>query len=207
MPKFALLLVLLAGCASYKVDSTPLAMEGKSVGEPVTTGSLETSAQMYRSEKVAKAAFGISPRSTGMLPVVVRIENRGESPVRFELERTTITGPDGVRYRALAIDAAIERARAGSGSAIASAIAFGMVGLMVSASSTEKANRTMEVDYLEKRFKPLIVNPGCRGEGVVFFEVPAKRQAAVVTLSSITRSLSDDKEVETAIPLAELRPE
>lgn len=201
---WVVLLLFLAGCATYKAQKIPLAQASGGLKNEVllTVDSIEVRCVSLGKEEDCQTYFGVDS-SADMLPVLVRIRNDTGNPLKVNLSSSYLITSSGARCRLLSLEESFGRARRGEGSVEAAAVAFGVTGVLVSGSQTAKANRSLEQDYHEKYFKPTLINTGGQGEGVLFFDVAGIEDVHVGSLTITLLDVSTNETRELRIELQE----
>ena len=167
-------LLMVIGCASYEPEQ-----EGRDVSLPGEEIVVEQDQLVVRLHPVfektaARNYFGINPAASHMMPAMLSLENVGDEIVRLDLEESYLVMRADEQWHVLALDEAIDRALRSDAEVIGWALAFGTVGAIISMDNVTTTNRTLEQDYHAKHFRPVVINGGQSGHGVVFFERPVR---------------------------------
>ena len=81
-------------------------------------------------------------------------------------------------------------------------LGFSVLPMLVAADNSARTNRTLEDDYQAKFFKPTLINPGGRGQGLVFFDYPKDKSSPVsFGVIPISRLATEDSiEIKVEVP-------
>ncbi len=199
-----LILSITVGCATYETQKNVPASEGGTLSKEssVSAGAVDFRCCSLAEKNTCRNYLGIDPASTGMVPLLLKVQNNGNDPVKIDLTHCFLTtSQEGETFNALALNDACERARRGDASVIGAAIAFGAIGAVISGTQTAQANRTLDQDYYDKCFKPTMINAGAKGEGVIFFDAPKEKQDLLRSLIMTTIDVNTMERKETQIEL------
>jgi hypothetical protein len=150
---------------------------------------------------VAREYFGIDPAKSRMVPAMLSLENVGDEIVRLDLEDSYLALESGEQWHVLSLDEAIDRALRSDAEVIGWTLAFGLVGAAVSMDHSTSTNRTLEQDYHAKYFRPVVINAGQSGRGVVFFERPAPAGRKISSMVVQATRLNTGQSIDIGIPL------
>jgi len=198
--------LLLAGCASYEPAKHPdlKASSGADSNEiVVTTDFIEVHLVPLFGAKQAGAYLGINPVRSKIMPIILRVVNTSDGPVRVELQDSFLQIGTDERWRTLSLTEAIDRALRSDAHVVGWTIAFGMPAWLIAADQATATNQTLEQDYHTKYFKPTLINVGGTGQGVVFFDVPQKRETRVSSATIRLRKLNGDQPIEVRLAIEE----
>jgi hypothetical protein len=198
-----LILPLILGCATYeptnKLASLSNNPELKQV--QITDRGLELRASVFKDPQVAKSYVGIDPVKSEMMPVLLRVRNTNDHPIRVDLTRSLLLSGSGEAFSSLSTDQSIEKARISDAEVVGWTVGFGLIGALISGSRTAAANRSLDEDYQRKSFKPAVIMSKGIGEGLVFFGVPADKQESVSSIVLHTSDLDRKEFKSIALPL------
>jgi len=204
-----LCLLIAAGCLSYEPNkyaegaAEPNLAAG---GVIVKDGSVEVRfLPLFRSD-VAVRFLGINPSRVGMLPAMLRIDNRSGKPLKVDLASSYLKTASDERWSTIGLSDATSRALAGDAKTV-DALALGVVPCsgfvyLSAADAYGKKCRTLEEDYHAKSFKPTLINDGESGRGIVFFEFPQGTQSipGSLLLRFSSPAVGRDGEVRVELP-------
>lgn len=105
---FVLVMVLVAGCTSYKRQEVGFKVPSAHPNMQVMAGA-QIAAAAYADSRAARQAFGFDIVSAGIQPVQVVIDNLGESALRIVPEQTFLIDDQGVLWNVLDSRTAYER--------------------------------------------------------------------------------------------------
>jgi hypothetical protein len=174
-----LLVFLLIGCTSYtpaNFTSADLLQRNEAV---VKSEGREIHVVVLKDRRLARNYVGIDPVRSSMVPVFMKIINAGNDIVKVDIPGTSLLTDAGESFHSLTIDQAIEKAMRSDAEVVGWTMAFGITGALASGSKAASANKSLEEDYHNKSFKPTLLNTKSSGEGLVFFHVPAEKQALI----------------------------
>ena len=193
LPLYLALVTILIGCATYQPGDAPSPITEDDILQDqvvLTMDSLEFHLAPLTNQQIAKKYLGLDPLKSNMLPVFMRVHNSGNQIVKIDISLSFLLTTSGESYPALALEQSIDRAMRSHGEVVAWTIGFGLIGALASGSQVASANRTLEEDYLAKRFKPTLINAEGSAQGIVFFDIPAEEQgnisSAVIHVLNLT---------------------
>lgn len=112
--------------------------------------------------------LNLPPAKYDLLPVFISIVNKGESVKKINIDASyLIDNSTNNKHESLSVEEAVQMLQT---SGWVPTLLFGLPG-SVGAGSAEKAK---DDDFYRKSFKPRMLNPSARGEGVVFYKVSKK---------------------------------
>ena len=188
------------GCATYDARKVSSIQE-------ISTLCKQSSANMgpvgfrccsLAGREAGESYLGLDPALAGMVPVLLRIQNNGNNPVKVDLANCFVcTDAREETFKTLTPSEACDRARRNDAHVIAVGIAFGPAGALISGAQAAEVNRTLEQDYHDKSFKPTLISSGFEGQGIIFFDVPKERQLSLNSLivSTIDANTMEQREV------------
>jgi hypothetical protein len=192
---FLVFTVVLSGCATSHQPTKQVLDErlSQKINTDLTVTRSEIRLQVFPlfEDKIAVAYAGISPKKSGMLPTLVKVENMSQNPVKVDLPRSSVIIGEQ-QYPYMGVEDTIERARKNYvGLSLASSIVFGAIGgvtgamgIIFNASAIASKNMTVEEHYREISFRPTLINCGSSGSGIIFFDIPKdKMENDHVTIS------------------------
>jgi hypothetical protein len=200
-----LLLHGLTGCSSYEPASSrePLSEEGwKKDERGVTQDSLEIRFTLLADPKISRRLVGITPANARMVPGLLEVSNDSNEVVRVDLAGARLLQESGKDLPSVALDEAIHRALRSDAEVMAWGLGFGVLPMLVAADNSARTNRTLEEDYHAKSFKPTLINPKGKGQGVVFFDYPRGRAPKIhrVVIPVARLTTKDSVEVKIELP-------
>jgi hypothetical protein len=199
-------LLAVAGCSSYKPARNPEPIPGMSDGTSsneviATDESVEVRLVPLFDKEMAKSYLGIDPAKSKMMPALVKVVNTSSSPIKMDLENSYLAVDPNEHWCTLALGEAIHRGLRSDAEVVGWMLAFGVPAWYAAAGHAANVNRTLEEDYHEKHFKPMLINGGASGQGVVFFDVPENDARHVSAAVIRIQRLSDNacKDVRLAL--------
>jgi hypothetical protein len=187
--------LVFSGCASYEpAKSSGPAATNEPKGKEIVArdGSVEVHLVPLFDKERAQPYLGIDPAQSKTMPVLLRVVNNGDEPVKVELQDSCLLVGEDEQWRTLSLPEAIDRALRSDAAVVGWGIGFGLIGWMVAADGAAGTNRTLEQDYHAKYFKPTLINAGASGQGVVFFDVPRKGKCHIAAAVVRVRRLNAD---------------
>lgn len=155
--------LILSGCSTYRSNK-------------YTTGTFKN----YQEEKNGLSVgfdpivdteksewyLNLKPAKYDLLPIFITVINKSDSIKKIDVDDSHLTNnlKQG-KYESLGIEKAVKMLQA---SGWIPSLLFGLPG-SIAAGEMEKEK---DNDFCRKAFSPRILNPGSRGEGIVFFDVP-----------------------------------
>lgn len=195
------ILLIVAGCSSYKPAENPEPIPGVSDGTDsnevvAAEESVEVRFVPLFDKERAKSYLGIDPAKSKMMPALVKVVNTNDIPIKVDLENSYLVVDPNERWSTLPLGEAIHRGLRSDAEVVGWMVAFGMPAWYAAADHAANVNRTLEEDYHEKHFKPMLINGGTAGQGVVFFDVPEKGarhvSAAVIRIQTLSDNVCKD---------------
>lgn len=193
LPLYLALVTILIGCATYQPGDAPSPITEDDILQDqvvLSMDSLEFHLAPLTNQQLAIKYLGVDPLKSNMLPVFMRVHNSGNQIVKIDISLSSLLTSSGEGYPALTLEQSIDRAMRSHGEVAAWTIGFGLIGALASGSQVASVNRTLEQDYLAKRFKPTLINAEGSAQGIVFFDIPAEKQgnisSAVIHVLNLT---------------------
>jgi hypothetical protein len=164
-------------------------MTGGAVGAPhlptarAVQAGVEVSLEEYFSSQKSRRAFDADVGSSGVLPILIHVENKSGQDYRLErgAMRASINGQPLVNLHGLEA-AEIGALRNPAWNALVNtaamgplAIYFGVLAVAGSATQTQKINRQIEHHFERMELEDRVVKPNETATGFVFFRMPANR--------------------------------
>jgi|GEM_PF-3346944 len=203
-----LLVVLLAapfsGCATYTPCALRMDQPGPQAKECVN-GDLAMFVEEFASTEKSKRAFDAAMNEKGILPILLKVENRGE--VDFRIRRKDITVGSGIPLKPLNPEEAAKRIKRNAvGQAIGLSLIVPIITIPVvvagTISQTNKVNKQISEDFSAKTYPDGILKAGNEQWGFVFFEMDKERpNLDGLQLTLKAENLASGEWVEIATPL------
>jgi len=166
------LLLGLTNCATYRpqrIDIHPI----NEYPHLRTSEGISVAADPYSSMEKAKRGFQMDVTQKGFVPVNLIIDNDTDEPLRIDKENIELIDENGIAYRPVSSKLMFEEFEI---DAIGRFAVFSVVSVaagVVSYISAKRANRKMKADWQRKEIPDrLIIPPGTRMSGFVYFQLP-----------------------------------
>lgn len=196
------ILLTASGCASYTPSAAPQPRHDTLAWHEA--GGLSAAAVPYVDKEAQKANFDADLDAADVLAILVVARNGGGDKVLVRPADMTLRMPDGSSIGTSS--AAIVANKVGeSGSVVAAAVAFGLIGVLVAGSAEDKAKATRTADYAGKALNDSELGPQASAQGFVYFLPPKSTPAfdtATLVVSFVDIAQATRRSVE--IPLAGL---
>jgi hypothetical protein len=160
---------LVGACASYEPTSAPVAP--KTAFSLVEAEGVAAGAFPYAKPEEYEPMFDADLDKSDVIAVHVMVENRRPSAVLVRPSDMSLVLADG-RVISPSNSLKVANKVGEDGSVIGSAIAFGLIGLIVASNAEEKARAARIDDYVSKSLDTADLRPGDSADGVVFFIPP-----------------------------------
>jgi len=180
-----ILAILFYGCATYKPPDniqTFYDRVSQKVGADLSVTCNEFDVQCFPiiNARMAKTNLGIYPANFEILPVFLKVENKGQNPIKVDLpnsfitigeKQTTYVDTDSVvdRIAKSDTDAAAIGAMLGVFGGVAGVVIGTGVGAVIDSSKVRSG--TVEGHYYRQCFNPVFIHPKNSGRGVVFYNL------------------------------------
>ncbi len=190
------LLLGLTNCATYR----PQRIDIRPINEYPNlrkSEGISVAADPYSSMDKAKQAFQWDVTQKGFVPVNLIIDNDTDEPLCIEKENIELFDENGIAYGPVSSKLMFEEFEI---DAIGRFAVFSVVSVaagVVSYLSAKRANRKMEADWQRKEIPDrLIVPPGTRMSGFVYFQLPEGEITKVSKLSLESEGVITRKKME-----------
>jgi len=167
---FMVLMLAIAGCASYNPSSLPLP-KADSMATSLADGPVTISVDPYVQGDRQKKVFGENLGSAGIIPIRVLLENSGEPRVLARISDIVMVLPDGTRINQAGARAANGKMSSSAGVVMAG-VAFGAVGAIAAMVVEEDAKKKRLEDYQRKEFCDANLGKGDSSHGFLYFIPP-----------------------------------
>lgn len=122
--------------------------------------------------------------------IISQIKNNGSDYVKVNLNDLYIISNEGKIIFSLPVYETVNRLRR-TDDAVSKGMAFGLLGVMASSADAVSYNKSVDMDFHKKNFKPTIIGIQKEAQGLVFFDYPqsvqGKIQAFVFSLTTLNR--------------------
>lgn len=197
------LISLMIGCASYETVETK---EKEPVKNEifVNVNSLNIHFVSLANRNLAMNYVGIDPERSSMLPMFIKIINRGNEVIKIQLSESYLVTGTGEICRSLSVEESIDRAKKSDAEVVAWTLALAPIADVVmlgAMHANTSANRTLEEDYHDKYFKPTLINAGGSAQGIVFFVFPTTKQTKIILAIIQIKSIDTNEVKKVSINL------
>jgi len=159
----------LASCASYTPSSAPVPEPGPT--DWVAGGTVAVAAEAFSDQERQKANFDADFDAANVVAIQLVAENRGARKVLVRPSDMALQLPQGRTLAPSGVTTVVSTVGE-SGSVVAAALAFGIVGALAASSAEEQARTARTADYTEKAFKESTLGEAESAHGFVFFIPP-----------------------------------
>lgn len=180
--KWSIVALLVGGCSATfepRLNSYDLVKSRLPTAKEIQAG-VEVSVEEYASADKSRRAFDAELADKGILPLLIRVENKGTEDYKVKRNRV-VALLDGKSLEPMHGFEAAERgaARDGTWNALVNTAAIGPLAIYFwpatmafSASQTKTINRKIEQHFESLELTDTVVKPGETSAGFVFFKVP-----------------------------------
>jgi hypothetical protein len=193
-----LLLVVCTGCASYTPSSAPVP-KAETMLAWRAEGPVAIGADPYVQSERQKATFDGDLSKAGVLPIQVSLYNRGDRQVLIRPSDMVLKLPEGGEVSQAGAATAAARLES-NGGVIASSIAFGLVGFLVSSSAADKARAARVEDYRRKELQEVRLRKDETAHGFVYF-IPAPETKPFTEATLKVRFVDVEEATSFVVPL------
>ncbi len=164
----SLVLVILAGCASYTPHSVPVPrseiMPAWQIENEMAVG-----ADPYVQPDRQDAVFDSDLRTAGILPIQVLLQNNGDRRLLVRRSNITLMLPDGRQISPVGATAVAVKVPAKGGGW---GYGLGTFGLVAESMAEDKARQGRVADYRDKELQDVTLVKGESAHGFVYFATP-----------------------------------
>lgn len=165
---------LLSGCASHNAIRPPeLAFDLSVQEQKVETDGIIMMAKPFYNQTDLLTYFGNDLLLVGIMPIMINIENKSyDGNLKLSFDGLNLIGPDGERSPVVSLDQLFKKTKKSFWRTAGWGVAFGIVGVAVSAINVSNTNKKIRADYESRLLKDGYLRKGNKTEGTVFFAVP-----------------------------------
>ncbi len=164
------LVVAIAGCASYRPTAAPVPQPG-AMPHRQEAGNAVVSADPYTQPERVKATFGGDLIASGVLPIQVNVENLGPKRLLVRPSDAVLEFAEGRQIAPAGAFAAASRMER-SGKVVAATVGFGMLGYLAASGAEDKARAARQEDFRRKEFPEKRLEKGESAHGFLYFLTP-----------------------------------
>lgn len=163
-----LILVVLAGCASYTPHSVPVPRSDTMPAWQIEN-SMAVGADPYVQPDRQDAVFDGDLRAAGILPIQVLLQNNGYRRLLIRRSNITLILPDGRQISPVGATAVAVKVPAKGGGW---GYVPGIYGLVAESMAEDKARQGRVADYRDKELQDVTLVKGESAHGFVYFAPP-----------------------------------
>lgn len=199
-----LILVVCATCASYTPSSAPIP-RAETMTATRTEGFATAGADPCLDPARQKAVFDADMGKAGIVPIQLFVSNQGDRPLLIRPSDIVLEFPNGSGISPAGASAAAAQLES-IGGIVASSIAFGIVGYLVSSSAEDKARAARLEDYKRKELQEATLRKDESKYGFVYFLPPPQTNPSLeATLKVRFVNVEDATSFVIPLPLQGLK--
>ncbi len=175
---FLSIIFLFSGCAT---TSPPASVAPVTHVEALpayqTQAELAVGADPYYSKR-QKSFFGQDMSQTGILPILLFLQNKGAQPLTVLPNNISLEFPDGREINPTAPLIAAEKWDLKAGRYVATGAVYGVTGILATKAAHEKAKDKLREEYQKKGLREVTLAKGESAQGFIYFYLPQGVQHA-----------------------------
>ena len=198
---FLLIICQFSGCATTAPTASVAPITSvEALPAHKTQAELTVGADPYYSRR-QKSTFGQDMSQTGILPVLVYLQNEGAQPVTVQPNSISLEFLDGQEVKPVAPLTASEKWGLMAGRYAAAGAIYGVTGVIATKAAHEKAKANIREEYQKKGLQEVTLVRGESAQGFVYFYVPQGIQHATGAHLIVPYLPAEGRGGEVRVPL------